>query len=141
MRETFHSCFNNLNLIFISCEFFFPKHNAWRDIIKSSQKKGIWGFPGGGAVVRNPPANAGDVGSSPGPGRSHMPCSSWAHAPQLLSLRSGAREPQLLKPMRLEPVLRNGHRCEEPHTTARGGPHSPQREGAHAATRTQRSQK
>ena len=29
-------------------------------------------FPGG-AVVENPPANAGDMGSSPGPGRSHMP--------------------------------------------------------------------
>ena len=29
------------------------------------------GFPGG-AVVENPPANAGDTGSSPGPGRSHM---------------------------------------------------------------------
>ena len=28
-------------------------------------------FPGG-AVVKNPPANAGDTGSSPGPGRSHM---------------------------------------------------------------------
>ena len=31
------------------------------------------GFPGG-TVVKNPPANAGDTGSSPGPGRSHMPC-------------------------------------------------------------------
>ena len=30
------------------------------------------GFPGG-AVVKNPPANAGNTGSSPGPGRSHMP--------------------------------------------------------------------
>ena len=30
------------------------------------------GFPGGG-VVKNPPANAGDTGSSPGLGRSHMP--------------------------------------------------------------------
>ena len=30
------------------------------------------GFPGG-SVVKNPPANAGDTGSSPGPGRSHMP--------------------------------------------------------------------
>ena len=30
------------------------------------------GFPGG-AVVKNPPANAGDRGWSPGPGRSHMP--------------------------------------------------------------------
>ena len=29
-------------------------------------------FPGG-AVVKNPPANAGDMGSSPGLGRSHMP--------------------------------------------------------------------
>ena len=29
-------------------------------------------FPGG-AVVKNPPANAGDTGSSPGPGRSYMP--------------------------------------------------------------------
>ena len=24
-------------------------------------------------MVKNPPANAGDMGSSPGPGRSHMP--------------------------------------------------------------------
>ena len=30
------------------------------------------GFPGG-AVVENPPANAGDTGSSPGLGGSHMP--------------------------------------------------------------------
>ena len=29
-------------------------------------------FPGG-AVVKNPPANAGDTSSSPGPGGSHMP--------------------------------------------------------------------
>ena len=29
-------------------------------------------FPGG-AVVKNPPANAGDTGLSPGPGRSHVP--------------------------------------------------------------------
>ena len=29
-------------------------------------------FPGG-TVVKNLPANAGDTGSSPGPGRSHMP--------------------------------------------------------------------
>ena len=28
-------------------------------------------FPGG-TVVKNPPASAGDMGSSPGPGRSHM---------------------------------------------------------------------
>ena len=36
--------------------------------IKYAQK----GFPGG-AVVESLPANAGDMGSSPGLGRSHMP--------------------------------------------------------------------
>ena len=35
----------------------------------------FWDFPGG-AVVKNLPANAGDTGSSPGPGRPHMPRSS-----------------------------------------------------------------
>ena len=47
-------------------------------------------------MVKNPPANTGDTGSSPGPGRSHMPQSNEARAPQLLSLSSRAREPQLL---------------------------------------------
>ena len=31
----------------------------------------LWGFPGG-SVVKNPPANAGDMGSIPDLGRSHM---------------------------------------------------------------------
>ena len=35
-------------------------------------KNTLQGFPGG-AVVENLPANAGDTGSSPGLGRSHMP--------------------------------------------------------------------
>ena len=48
-------------------------------------KEDILGFPGG-AVVENLPANAGDTGSSPGLGRSHMPRSDWAREPQLLSL-------------------------------------------------------
>ena len=47
---------------------------------------------------KNPPANAGDTGSSPGPGRSHMPQSNEVHAPQLVSLCSRACEPQLLSP-------------------------------------------
>ena len=38
-------------------------------IIKKNTNRG---FPGG-TVVKNPPANAGDMGSSTGPGRSHMP--------------------------------------------------------------------
>ena len=48
-------------------------------------KNHLLGFPGG-AVVENLPANAGDTGSRPGLGRSHMPRSSWAREPQLLSL-------------------------------------------------------
>ena len=39
------------------------------DLVK---RKDAEGFPGG-AVVENLPANAGDTGSSPGLGRSHMP--------------------------------------------------------------------
>ena len=35
-------------------------------------KNSYEGFPGG-AVVKNLPANAGDKGSGPGPGRSHVP--------------------------------------------------------------------
>ena len=46
-------------------------------------------------MVGSLPANAGDAGSSPGLGRSHMPRSDWAREPQLLSLRaSGACAPQ-----------------------------------------------
>ena len=48
-------------------------------------KKGCWGDFPGSAVVKNLPASAGDTASSPGPGRSHMPWSNKAHAPQLLS--------------------------------------------------------
>ena len=39
---------------------------------KCSFKSYVLGFPGG-TVVENLPANAGDMGSSPGLGRSHMP--------------------------------------------------------------------
>ena len=38
-------------------------------------------------MVGNLPANAGDTGSSPGLGGSHMPRSGWAREPQLLNLR------------------------------------------------------
>ena len=40
--------------------------------IKSVFKKSCWGFPDG-TVVKNPSANAGDTGSIPGLGRSHVP--------------------------------------------------------------------
>ena len=88
-------------------------------------------FPGG-AAVKNPPANAGDTGSSPGSGRSHMPQSNWA------------RVPQLLKPECLEPVLRNkrSHCSEKPtHQNEEQPPLTATRESLHAATKTQRSPK
>ena len=50
---------------------FFPEERQWiLGLYFKTTREG--GFPGG-TVVENPPANAGDTGSSPGPGRSHMP--------------------------------------------------------------------
>ena len=63
-------------------------------------------FPGG-AVVKNPPANAGDKGSSPGPGSSHMPQSNEARMPQLLSPRATtteARVPRARAPQQEKPL-------------------------------------
>ena len=54
-------------------------------------------FPGG-AVVKNLPANAGDMGSSPGPGMIPHAREKQTRASQLLSLCSRAREPQILSP-------------------------------------------
>ena len=48
-------------------------------------KKWFLDLPGG-PVVKNPPANAGDMGSIPGSGRFHMPQSNQAHVLQLLKL-------------------------------------------------------
>ena len=61
------------------------KKNTWENHIYSARKFpnkllelqqsleiSNMGFPDG-AVVKNLPANAGDTGSSPVPGRSHMP--------------------------------------------------------------------
>ena len=66
-------------------------------LVGETFKKEKQDFPFG-AVVKNLPANAGDMGSSPGPRRSHLPWSNKARAPQLLSLRSRACKPQLLSP-------------------------------------------
>ena len=92
-------------------------------------------------MVKNPPANAVDAGSSPGPGRSHMPWSNWARSPQLLGLRSGAREPQLLSPRATtNEACVPGARAPQqeatamrsPRTTMKSGPRSQQLEKAHA---------
>ena len=49
-----------------------PTPDTKGELTKKDQfkNKGPLDFPGD-AVVKNPPANAGDTGSSPGPGRSH----------------------------------------------------------------------
>ena len=48
-----------------------PLGNQTRDEEKNLFKKVWQDFPGG-AVVKNPPANAGDTALSSGPGRYHM---------------------------------------------------------------------
>ena len=82
-------------------------------------KISVLGFPGG-AVVENLPANAGDTGSSPGLGRSHMPRSNWAREPQLLSLRVWS----LCSATREAAIVRG------PHTAMKSGPRLPQLEKA-----------
>ena len=81
--------------------------------------RSILGFPGS-AVVESLPANAGDTGSSPGLGRSHMPQSGWAREPQLLSLRVRS-----LCSATGEAAMVRG-----PRTAMRSGPRLPQMEKA-----------
>ena len=76
-------------------------------------------------MVENLPANAGDMGSSPGLGGSHVPWSDWAREPQLLSLCvwglcSAAREAAIVR---------------GPRTAMKSGPHLPQLEKALAQKR------
>ena len=59
-------------------------------------------FPGGPAV-KNLPANAGDMGLIPDPGRFHMPSWNEACGPKLLSPCSRAHEPCLLRPRAWSP--------------------------------------
>ena len=65
---------------------------------------------------KNLPANTGDTGLSPGPGRSHVPRRNQAHAQQPVSLCSRAWKLQPLKSDHLDPVLgdKRGHRNENP---------------------------
>ena len=77
------------------------------------------GFPGG-AVAESLPANAGDMGSSPGLGISHVPRSNWAREPQLLSLRIWS----------LCSATREAATVRGPRTAMKNGPRSPQIEKA-----------
>ena len=67
-------------------------------------------------MVENMPANAGDMGSSPGLGRSHVPRSNWAREPQLLSLRvwslcSATREAAIARGPRI--AMKSGPRLPQ----------------------------
>ena len=76
-------------------------------------------------MVENLPANAGDMGSSPGLGGSHMPRSNWAREPQLLSLHVWS-----LCSATGEAAIVRG-----PRTAMKSGPHFPQLERALAQRR------
>ena len=75
-------------------------------------------------MVESLPANAGDAGSSPGLGGSHMPRSGWAREPQLLGLRVWS----------LCPATGGAAIVRGPRTAMRGGPRLPQLEKALART-------
>ena len=81
----------------------------------------------GGAVGKNPHANAGDTGSIPGPGRFH---GCGEANPESHSCR--AHELQPLKHSHVEPcsATREAPAMRSPHTTAKDSPHSPQLEKA-----------
>ena len=76
-------------------------------------------------MVESLPANAGDTGSSPGLGRSHMPWSKWDREPQLLSLHVWS----LCSATRETAIVRG------PHTAMKSGPRLPQLEKALAQKR------
>ena len=82
-------------------------------------------------MVENLPASAGDMGSSPGLGGSHMPRSGWAREPQLLSLRVWS----LCSATRGHDSERPAHRDEEWPLLVTTG------EGPHTETKTQHSHK
>ena len=90
----------------------------------SPLKRKSRGFPGG-AVVGSLPADAGDAGSGPGLGGSHMPRSDWAREPQLLSLHVWS----LCSATREAAIVRG------PCTAMKNGPHLLQLEKALAQKR------
>ena len=101
-------------------------HNLSPPWLKRRRKDGQ-GFPGG-SVVKNPPANAGDTGSIPDPGRSHEPWSICARVhPNYWACALGPGAPttehtccSCWRPHALKPVLPNKKsHCNESHTATR----------------------
>ena len=83
-------------------------------------------------MVGSLPAGAGDAGSGPGLGGSHVPRSGWARGPQLLSLRVWS-----LCPATGGAAVVGGPRTamkSGPRTAMKSGPRLPRLEGALART-------
>ena len=76
-------------------------------------------------MVESLPADAGDMGSSPGLGGSRVPRSDWVREPQLLSLRVWS----------LCSATREATIVGGPRTAMKSGPHLPQLEEALAQKR------
>ena len=110
--------------IVISREVWLHRHHKKSIACRLLSKPYQRGFPGG-AVVESLPANAGDTGSSPGLGRSHMPRSNWAREPQLLSLRIWS----------LCPATGGAAMVRGPRTAMKSGPRLPQLQKALAQKR------
>ena len=111
------------DLITPECHLCIPEgqwYTRWKVLIKTGGK----GFPGG-AVVGSLPANAGNTGSSPGLGGSHMSQSDWAREPQLLSLCAWS----------LCSAIREAAMVRGPRTAMKSGPCLPQLEKALARKR------
>ena len=80
-------------------------------------------------MVENLPANAGDTGSSPGLGRCHMPRSSWAREPQLLSLHPATGGAAIVKGPRT--AMMSG-----PRTAMKSGPRTAMKSGPRTAMKS-----
>ena len=83
-------------------------------------------------MVESLPAGAGDTGSGPGLGGSHVPRSGWAREPQLLSLRVWS-----LCPATGGAAMERGPRAamrSGPRTAMKSGPRLPRLEKALART-------
>ena len=88
-------------------------------------------FPGR-AVVKNPPANAGDVGSIPALGRSHRLCNPHSRACALQLLSSQTITPEACVPQGLCSTAGEATAVRSPCTTMKSSPCPPQVEKVHA---------
>ena len=97
-----------------------------------------WDFPGD-TVHGSLPASAEDMGSIPGPGGFHMPQSTWARAPLLLSLCAETAEARTARACALQ---QGSHSNKQPaHHNEEQPSLTPTRESPWVAVRTQHNQK